>query len=272
MREKNLLTKRGFTLVELLVVIAIIAILIAILLPALNAARERANRTKCASNLRQLSQAIRIYASDNKDHYPRTKYVNNNQGVQCFTGNGFPDPFMGGVSDNDATAAMFLLARAGLVRMETFVCPSSSQQVDDLGGWRPSNRSNFTPGTPVGQTLSYSIACPYPGFLSLTDPDYKYSLTAPAESALFADRNDGIDRFKNLNANAPRSDMLMMNSQNHKSVGQNVCFNDGHVAWCNTPFVGYAQDNIYTRAGDNANKRGTPSGRYDTVLVPLFPP
>ena len=124
----------------------------------------------------------------------------------------------------------------------------------------------------MGDTLSYSIACPYPeGNLDLSDLDYKYSPSAPAESALWADRNDGIDRFKNLNWNASRADMKLMNSQNHKGEGQNVCFNDGHVEWCLSPFVGYNHDNIYTRAGDTANKRGTPHGRHDNVLVPLFP-
>src|SRR5437588_1989216 len=65
----------AFTLVELLVVIAIIAVLIALLIPALNSAREHANRVKCMANLRSIGQAMKIYATDNKNQYPRTWYV-----------------------------------------------------------------------------------------------------------------------------------------------------------------------------------------------------
>src|SRR5262249_1681977 len=63
--------REAFTLVELLVVIAIIAVLIAIVLPALTRARYQAQVTTCAARIRDLSQGLLMYASENRGYFPR---------------------------------------------------------------------------------------------------------------------------------------------------------------------------------------------------------
>lgn len=261
--------RKGFTLLEMIVVIFVAGMIITMTLLFICRTQRSSGRLKCPSNLRQIGQGLMLYANDNKGAYPLTRYVPGAP-LTKFTKAGATNPFAAnGPEANDVTAPLFLLIHAAELNPAVFICPSSNEGQDPLNGLPATSRSNFT----SSKNLSYSFAHSYPDDAAVK-MGYKLTTGVVIDFAIGADRNECVNRYKCTDPNkATAADIKQMNSKNHEGDGQNVLFNDGHVEWCTSPFVGVNRDNIYTRNGATSGDPMThqPENPLDTILLPTEP-
>lgn len=216
-KVKNL-GQSGFTLIELLVVLVIISILVAILYPVFARARENARRASCASNLKQLTMAIQMYAQDNdgglipydyngtptwnKLYVPTIPYVKNDQVYRCpsapslkgsisgFYGSVYGFPYY----NINTTSEWIALPESGAVRLDTV--PDASRTCL------------------LGETM-YTNYYDEPGAVDgYGDPQFELSTKGAFPSTLIPDRHLG---------------------------GSNYAFVDGHVKWLKEETVAAVQ-------------------------------
>lgn len=223
---------RAFTLIELLTVIAIIGILAAILIPTVGKVRQTAKTSRCASNLRQISQAMILLVDDSKGRFP--------------DGPGW-DVKVGPYLNLGAILSQPAGTRAAA---DIFTCPNDTEPRTSEGGYAPNARSYICsardatkPGLGIFSRLNPTQAA---------DPAnaYRYSrrlgdMPAPGRTIMLAEKysdNNG-NPVNNLQfyGNGDLSTGWQGAAATPKKVGttneyyhgsaQNYSFADGHIEY-----------------------------------------
>jgi prepilin-type N-terminal cleavage/methylation domain-containing protein len=240
--------KSGFTLIELLVVLAIISMLAALLLPSLSGARERARRTTCINNLKQLGTAFEMYAEDWYEKFPASQY---------------------GLFDADGKETTLSIYPNYINTAKTFWCPSAlNRGLPQPDGDITETDTKVLPpldnkgNPPSGNWADYKNEwyASYAFVFGLSTGNKKTKpVPVISDRGIYNTKINPSD-YDNLNGCNPLTG-------NHP-WGINVLYIDGSVNWVNLHAIDFSRDNTHgVPPDDGASHMGNVAARKNGYSV-----
>jgi prepilin-type N-terminal cleavage/methylation domain-containing protein len=210
----------GFTLIELLVVIAIIAILAAMLMPALSAAKVRAQITQSLSNIKQCQMGVHLYMADNNDALIANAPLG--AGVNAWAPSAAEDWDFAGVNTNPVPYRQTILGPYMGNQLGVFRCPG-----DYLASKNGQRIRSYSMNGYVGTKLEATSDFDGPGWRTFLKGSDILGLS-PSDLFVFCDENmyslnDGFLQISESSAVFPDVPAAYLKGVNEFS------FADGHA-------------------------------------------
>lgn len=216
---------RGFTLLELLVSISLIALLIAMLLPALQQARHTARQMTCASNLRQLTLGLVMYAHDDaRDRTPWMNVPSQRYGDSVGLYVNASRQYYGGT---EARGIGLLHSQQYVQGGHIFHCPMAGYPATE----------NPAPGTTPPPRASYHVRDDH-----VRDSELPAHLHGVGYAILEGTARDAVsaDEWRIQDTHNPPFSYDSWHGENHRSVS----FADGHVQGVRYAINWFGQENV----------------------------
>ena len=251
----------AFTLIELLVVIAIIAILAAMLLPALSAAKAKAQRVTCVNNLHQMGLANQMYATDNGDYIAFCGWdgggpifgVNVPGWLYTVTGGAIPNPYDVAIWRNGSAAWQTGLWFKNMPAQNAYYCPVDIKSKTFTTAFARANKlsSYVMDGAPAGYGQAPGFTTPGRLLSCKITAAWNplcYLVWEPDENALGPGNPGGFEY--NDGANFPRQSNGEGIGKLHSNKGGNILALDGHVQfWSSIDFAKDSNATVATAPG-----------------------